>query len=204
MPLPISFADAEYEEMVCCVMEVIVRDDIRPTNPEWIIGKLRDLLRAGLADRQHTIASARAGDILAHEALMREFHEMLDEGAMPPASLRAYAAERDLHPRRGKGAGWWVNFQRDFGISFLVHLTCEAYGIAATRNSASSRKTPCAAAVVADALTRSGRAITEKAVANVCGRRPIWDKLWDKLGLSMLEHTKIIIAELSQRQLKPR
>jgi hypothetical protein len=70
MPLPTTYADAAHEEMVCCVMEMIqaFRDDILPTDPEWIIGKLRDLLRAGLADWQHTIAGARGGDVLAHEA----------------------------------------------------------------------------------------------------------------------------------------
>lgn len=205
MQLPATYADAVHEKMVCEVMELIraFPEDILPTDPEWVIGKLRELLRTGgLAEQQHIITSARAGNVLAHKALIREFHEMLNEDGKPSVALRAYAAEcdlHDLHPQRGKGAAWWVNMRRDFWISLWMDWICEAYGIAATRNPASSRK--CAADVMAEALNKSGCGpITWKSLAEVYGRCPIWDKLWGKLGLPMREHTKIIVAEFLQRR----
>jgi hypothetical protein len=174
MPQLPACDDARYEEMVCCAMEAIreSRDDLGPTDPEWIISKLRYLLRAGAKNRQAIIARAKAGDVLMHEALMREVDEMLDNNEMPPASLRVYATERHLHPKRRKGVAWWVNFRRDFMIARLIDAACEAYGITATRSPCSSKH--CAAEVVAEALKRSGYGrITEKAVANMWGRPPL-------------------------------
>jgi hypothetical protein len=207
MPLPTSFAAAEREKMVRDVMEMIqvFRDDMFPTDPRWIVGMLRDLLRAGVTDREHTIASARAGDVLSHEALMLEFRELTDNHILPPASLCDYVGKPDLHPRGRTGAAWWVNFRRDFRIAFLVYLTCEAYGIAATRNPASSRKIHCAAAVVAEALNKSCHGpITEQTVANVCGRSPAWDRLWSRFGWSLLDHTKFMVMATVTAFKKPR
>ena len=88
-----------------------------------------------------------------------EFDEMVDEGEKrPPASLVVYARERHLHPKPGKGRDWWANVPRDIIITDLVRLVCDHYRIAATRNTASRDKNPrkpCAADIVATALTRS-------------------------------------------------
>jgi hypothetical protein len=184
MPLPALYADAEYEEMVCRTMKAIqvLDDEIVPTTPEWMIALLRDRLRDGLTERERMIAWARGGDVLAHKALLLEFRELTDNHILAPASLNDYVGKPDLHPRDKGGVGWFVNFRRDAQIALLVYLTCRYYKIAATRNSESSHKRSrkhCAAAVVADALNRSGRGpIKEKTVANVCARRPPLPSVW--------------------------
>ena len=181
MQLPAAYADAKHEEMVCRTMNAIqaFRDDILlPTDREWMIALLRDRLRDGLTEQERMIAWARGGCVLSHEALLLEFRELANNHILAPASLNDYVGKPDLHPQRGKGADWWVNFRRNVMIAALVHVICEHYRITSTRSSASIGKKPCAAAVVAKALRRSGHKITEKTVANVCRSRPPLPPVW--------------------------
>jgi hypothetical protein len=66
-----------------------VEDHLKINGDEWLEENAPAALRNGLADRMKAIEAAEAGDIIARRSLLRAFHEMLDVGEMPPASLRA-------------------------------------------------------------------------------------------------------------------
>jgi hypothetical protein len=193
MPLPTTFSDAIREDMVLRAVEAIhAIKDLIPTNPEKLIRQLVEMLGSGLADRQELVRSAEHGDLLAHEAIERFHNALLEHGISSGATITAYIIDKRRHPERARGRDWWANFSRDLAIVLIVELTCQQYGISATRSVGTSRKTPCGAETAAKAFTRCGYAIGEKAVANLCGRRQF---AWGSLrGLSLLEQARKEIA----------
>jgi hypothetical protein len=117
-----------------------------------------------------------AGDDLSHDVLMAEFDEMIDEGVIPPASLREYARNRDKHPKRGRGRVWYDNWGRNWDFMLLIAVVAEAFGLEATRNRATEG--PCGVSVVAAALQRRGfKRVSESRLAN----------LWAQLGGAAIE-----------------
>jgi hypothetical protein len=145
---------------------------IDPARP-WIEATLRDRLRQGLTQRQKVIEAAERGDELSHAVLSAEFHELLDASVMPPASLRAYMAKTDKHPKRRRGHAWWADWRRHWVIVMLVGVTAMRFNLFPTRNK-SSLSSLSASAVVARALQRSGfkTGVSESFVANLWGSRP--------------------------------
>jgi hypothetical protein len=143
---------------------------------ESLLDILCDHLRRGLIERMSVIESAeKDGDHIAHQALMRLFHEMLDIGAIPPASLRAYAARVALKPpTRGPGAHTWhENWLRDLRIAFLVEMACGAFDVRPYRNREQRRRlAPSGCSLVAAALARRGFRVSEQGVEGI----------WRKLG----------------------
>jgi hypothetical protein len=177
--MPTSGLPATYEEaMIQEAMALIARieDKLTALPREYIAAQLRERLRRGLTDRQRVIDAAWDGDDLSHDVLMAEFHEMLDEGIMPPASLRAYAAQTDKHPKRGKGRVWYTDWRRNHGFMILLALVGEKFNLNATRSR--STDSPCAASVLAIALQRRGfKRVSESRLTN----------LWGQLGEMAIE-----------------
>jgi hypothetical protein len=171
-PLPDPGLPATYElamvEMVAGAIERI-EHLLSGSAGEWLAQALRERLRRGLTDRQKVIDAAWDGDDLSHEVLMAEFHDILERGEMPPASLRAYAAQRDKHPKRGKGRVWYDGWRRNYGFCLLIALTAERFGLQATRSRASVG--PCATSVASLALQRRGfKRVSESRLANLWGQ----------------------------------
>jgi hypothetical protein len=133
----------------------------------WLETQLRARLRAGLTDRQTVIDAAEAGCKLSHEILMAEFHELLDVGAMPPASLRAHAAraEKIKHKR---GQSWHHDYMRNVCICILIALAAREFDLMATRNREKRRKLqPSGCSVVQAALARNNIHLDEGTVTNL-------------------------------------
>ena len=155
--LPSTYEEAMIQEAMLLVERI--EDKLTSPAREYIKALLRERLRRGLTDRDEVIAAAEVGDDLSHEALMDEFHEKLDEGVMPPASLRDYARRTEKHPKRGKGRVWYDDWRRNWGIMLLVALV----GGVAER--------PCAAGIVAAALKRRGfKRVSESRISNLWGQ----------------------------------
>ena len=143
---------------------------------EYLAEALRDRLRRGLTDRQKVIDAAEAGDDLSHEVLIAEFHAMLDEGIMPPASLRTYAARIEKHPKRGRGRVWYDDWRRNHTFCLLVALVGVQFILNPTRNRTTDG--PSAASVTAAALQRRGfKRCSESRLNN----------LWSQLGDATIE-----------------
>jgi hypothetical protein len=135
---------------------------------EYIARSLRDRLRRGLTDRQKVIDEALGGDLLSHDVLMAEFDEMIDQGVMPPASLRVYAQQREKHPKRGRGRVWHDGWRRTYGFTLLIVDICLKFDLNPTRNAASEG--PCGASVLSTALRRKGfKGVSESRLKNLWG-----------------------------------
>jgi hypothetical protein len=176
---PQSGLPATYEEaMIRFAMAEVdqIEHFLTGSAREYLAASLRERLRRGLTDRQKVIDAAENGDDLSHDVLMGEFHAMLDEGIMPPASLRAHAARIEKHPKRGRGRVWYDDWRRNYGFCLLIAIVGEAFGLEATRNR--TTEGPCGASLVATALKRRGfKRVSESRVAN----------LWGQLGDSAIE-----------------
>jgi hypothetical protein len=137
---------------------------------EWLESTLRDFLRQGLIETLRVIEAAEAGDEIAHAALCRVCAEMLDQGKMPPAALRAYG-ERALvrgPVTRSAGRSEHDNWRRDIGVACLVYLARERFGLSPSRNREQRRRCqPSACSIVALALGRRRINITEKRIENI-------------------------------------
>src|SRR5262249_26792927 len=149
----------------------IVADQLNGNGRQWIEAALRERLRRGLTNREKVIEAAEAGDELSHAALMAEFHSMLDEHQLPPASLCTYARQTEKHPSRGRGRVWYDAWRRDWVMMFLLAGAALEFNLAPTRNRASTDK-PSAASVVAAAMKRCGhiRGTSESRLANLWGK----------------------------------
>ena len=171
-PQPDPELPATYEsavaEMVAAAIERI-EHMLDGAAGEWLAKALRERLRRGLTDRQKVIDAARDGDILSHEILLAEFHDLLDRNEMPPASLRTYAAQRSKHPRRSRGRVWYDGWRRNYGFCLLIALTAERFGLQVTRSRASTG--PCATSITSLALQRRGfKRVSESRLANLWGQ----------------------------------
>ena len=161
-----------YEEaMIRRAEELVerVEDKLTGSARQWIKAALLTRLRGELTDRQKVIDAARDGDDLSHDVLMAEFHGMLDEGIMPPASLRDYAARTEEHPRRGRGRVWYDDWGRNWGFLAVIVLIGMEFNLNPTRNRASEG--PSATSIVAIALQRRGfKRVSESRLTNLWGQ----------------------------------
>jgi hypothetical protein len=173
MKRPSLPATVDEERMIGVFVKYVdrIRDKLVEPPREWLEAQLRDHLRRGLIETQQVVEDAEAGDEIAHAALTRVYHEMLDAGEMPGATLRAYKARADLRPapRRAAGAyAWHDNWRRDWGFMALICLACEAFNFNPTRNRESRRaRRPCGASVVAAALQRRSIDVSEARLTNL-------------------------------------
>jgi hypothetical protein len=159
------------EAMVRWAVQQVERIEgkLREPADEYIAGLLRARLRRGLTDRQRVIDAANNGDLLSHQVLMAEFHEMLDANVMPPASLREYARHAEKHPKRGKGRVWYDNWSRVWGFMLLIVAIGLEFSLNPTRNSASEG--PSATSIAAIALRRKGfKGVSESRLKNLWGQ----------------------------------
>jgi hypothetical protein len=134
-----------YEEAMIRRAEALVeriKDKLTGSARQWIKATLLTRLRGELTGRQRVIDAARDGDELSHDVLMAEFHGMLDEGIIPPASLRDYAARTEEHPRRGRGRVWYDDWGRNWGFLALIVLIGMEFNLNPTRNRASEGPAP--------------------------------------------------------------
>ena len=161
-----------YEEAMIGRAEALVErveDKLAGSARQWIKAVLLTRLRGELTDRQKVIDAARDGDDLSHDVLMAEFHGLLDEGIMPPASLRDYASRTEGHPRRGRGRVWYDDWRRNWGFMALIVLIGVEFNLNPTRNRAGEG--PCAASIVAIALQRRGfKRVSESRLTNLWGQ----------------------------------
>ena len=142
----------------------------------WLETQLRARLRSGLTDRQKVIDAAEAGCKLSHEVLMAEFHELLNVDAMPPASLRVYAAraEKIKHKR---GQSWHHDFVRNVCICILIGLASREFGLKPTRNREQRRAgQPSGCSIVQAALARNHIHLDEGTVSN------LWHRILRAIG----------------------
>jgi hypothetical protein len=166
-PLAASYVDALVARAVPLVERV--QHMLAGSAGEWIATEMRKRLRAGLSERDMVIAAAYAGDALAHEVLMGEFHELLDEGEMPPASLREYARKTELHSKRGKGRVWWDDWRRNYAaVTLMAAIGLEFPGLEATRNKTTEK--PCCASIASAALRCRGIKMSESRLTNLWGQ----------------------------------
>jgi hypothetical protein len=133
----------------------------------WLETELRARLRSGLTDRQKVIDEAEAGCRLSHEMLMAEFHELLDVDAMPPASLRAYAARAEKIKRK-RGQSWHHDYMRNIHICMLIALAAREFALKPTRNREQRRaRQPSGCSIVQAALARNDIHLSEGTVTNL-------------------------------------
>jgi hypothetical protein len=141
---------------------------------EWLEAMLRWQLQQGLIETLQVIQWADDGDELADSALRRVYAEMRDRGEEPPATLKAYGIKAVLRGPVTRRAGrnmWFDNWRRDIGISLLVYLTSQRFGLRPTRNREQRRRQqPSACSIVSTALGRGHFNIAEKRVENIWGR----------------------------------
>ena len=127
------------------------------------------------------MTSARAGDFLAHTALMAEFDDLVHNLRPVPGALNEYGLNRAAQwkppPHRPKS---WDATRREIGIVAAVYTVHWQSGLALTRSRSSTR--PCAAEEVRAALGRRGIKLSEKTIANMIGR-------WKWLALSFEART---------------
>jgi hypothetical protein len=137
----------------------------------WIERTLLARLKQGRTERQKVIAEAEAGDVVSHDVLMAEFHDLLDNHQLPPVSLCAYARATDKHPKRKAGGYIWADhWVGNYGVSILVYLASEVFELRPTRSRDARRKSlyPSGASLVAAALGRRGIAsFDERRVENI-------------------------------------
>jgi hypothetical protein len=134
---------------------------------EWLEGVLLDHLQRGLVEALDVIKIADKGDPIADAVLRRYIAELTDAGIDPGKTLSAYGIKSLLHGpvERGRGHFWSENFRRDVGISCLVFLAEQQFGLKPTRNRKQRhRGDPSASSVVSGALGRIGINIGEKTV----------------------------------------
>jgi hypothetical protein len=133
----------------------------------WLEMQLRARLRSGLTDRQKVIDAAEAGCKLSHEVLMAEFHELLDVDAMPPASLRVYAARADKIEHK-RGQPWHYDYMRNVCICMLIGLASREFALKPTRNREQRRaRQPSGCSIVTAALARNHIHLDERTVSNL-------------------------------------
>ena len=135
----------------------------------FLVEKLREYLRRDYANCAEVVVSARAGDELAHTALMAEFYVLVHNLRPVPGALNEYginpAAQWKPPPHRPKS---WDATRRELGIVAAVFLVSGSRGLALTRSAASSEQ--CGASVVAAALRRRGIKVSEKTIANLISK----------------------------------
>lgn len=149
----------------------IFREHMSPEKSEdsrkWLDRNLREFLRRGLIETLKVIEAADQGDVIAHEALVCVFAEMLT----PPAQLKAYVERTALHGPPTRKAGAYTpydNWLRDISFAVLVYWIHNGFGLHPTRNRESRRaQRPSACSIAATALRRSGIDISESRVQNI-------------------------------------
>src|SRR5262245_47389752 len=154
-----------------------VEHDLKINSDVWLLEHAPAALRSGLADRMKVIEAAENGDVIAHRSLMQAFHQMLDVGEMPPASLRVYAARFNLsndqgirqpEPQRKAGRTPYEHLHRNQGLMLLIVFTCEAFNLPPTRNrEARRRRQPCGASIVEAVARRLGIEVSESRLTNL-------------------------------------
>jgi hypothetical protein len=137
---------------------------------EWFVHDLMGYIRRGdFKIMTQAIAAAEQGDPVAHAALDRVFHEMLDAGEMPGAALRDYHRRASGAPKQGRFS--YEDYRRNAGFMVLVRLTCQTFSLPATRNREQRRaRRPCGCSVIAEALQRTEINISESRLTNRWGR----------------------------------
>ncbi len=159
LPVPVHV-----EEAIGRVSEWLEQIEERMTAPftrEWLQVTLREYLLQDLIDRMKVIEAADKDDEIADAALAYVFHDMMDRGEQPPASLVAYEARARLRgaPRRGRGRSPYDNWARDIGLTCLIFKTMMEFGISRTRNREQRRrKEPSACYLVKEAVDRRAQA----------------------------------------------
>jgi hypothetical protein len=155
---------------------------------DFLIDKLRELIRGGVVDCDRVIDSADGGDLLAHQALMAEFDAVMQSHELPTVALIEYARSHrgEDEVRRPRGSHTkWDSFNRDIFIIGLAFLISDRFGIPLTRSEASDE--PCAAGVLAKALKRQRRQmgvrLEKKSLANIIIRQK--RRLEDLLGAGL-------------------
>jgi hypothetical protein len=190
MPLPASYADALHEEMVGRAVEAIqvsIRGWGLPVDLEEVITILLDYMRRGAKEQQDITLNAEKGDYVSHLAIERLYSDLMLNHTMPSVPIVAYMMDPRRHPRRPKGGHWWENMRRDIVIALTVDRLCQWYNIDPRRSTASSRKTPCGASIMAAAFKRCGYKINEKTIANILSSRTEWGGTF----LSLLDYTRL-------------
>jgi hypothetical protein len=176
--LPATYAAAVEAGLVEQALGMIDRsyEWLRRPGRAAFIYELRANMRDGVVAQQHIIAAARNGDLLAHEALKLEFHDMLNRDAMPPVALRAYAAEYDLRPpRRQRGGDGAKNWNEDWGFVTLVGVFAHVSGLEPTRNEATrAARKPSSASVCSTALRLRGYNRATEGRLNKLWSRHVW------------------------------
>jgi len=137
---------------------------------EWLERTLRQYLRGGLITVIKVVEAADAGDEIADMALREVGAELLEQpsGRTGDFQIIAYlqrAALRAPH-KRGRGAQWYDDWSRNFGICLLIELACKEFGISPTRNRESTRakRNPSGCSLVAAALKRNGIHLDERSL----------------------------------------
>jgi hypothetical protein len=168
---------------------------------EWLLKTLKEYLRQGLIPTLDVIDSARKGDEIADQALRDVGAEMLNQGEMPPAALRAYCLEALVRGpvERGRGHAFCCdNFTRDIVIPGLMFHAIEYFGhleLKITRRpNVPSR--PSYASIVTEALKRAGiSGISESRINN------IWSSGKSQLFLYLLKNNLGVINAERWRKL---
>jgi hypothetical protein len=169
--LPVT---AEEAQMVSATMAQVAKvyDKLSDNRGAFLEAILRESLLRDLIDRIKVIEAADNDDVIADAALGYVFHSMMDRGEQPPASITAYEARRRMRGpiTRGRGSHtWYENYRRDAGVACLMYWARERFGLGYTRNPATSA--PCAASVVAEALTQMAIEISEERARKIWGQQ---------------------------------
>jgi hypothetical protein len=162
---------------------------------------------AGRCDYEEILEWAKAGDPVAHCALVMTYDRLHDlrQYDKLPESIAVYCREalkKTARPkpkpqpgRRRKGQGRHkvfgggitvTNLVRDLGLVTVIHLTANDSGLPRTRNTATD-KWPSAASVVSSALARQSKIlIGEVRLKSLCVR---WSSTVDSLACAWYRQT---------------
>jgi hypothetical protein len=141
---------------------------------EFFIDHLANFIRKHNDDFDiitQVIEAAEQDDPVAHGALERRFHQILDEHRLPPGCLNDYMRRASKEPRRGRFS--YEDYGRNIGFLIMVRLICQDCGLQPTRNRASRRRRhPCGCSAISDACKRTridALEISESRLANLWG-----------------------------------
>jgi hypothetical protein len=171
-------------QLIVAIEKVVdqVEDKLRRSSKDVLIGHLCQRLQEGRVECEKLIDIAKAGNTLVHEGLLHYARDLHERHERAPDSIERYLLHPELHPRRGPGRDADENWGRDVGYVSLVCMVAKVTDRPIERNPSHAGQRS-AAALVAKALRRKGRHISEISLGRLCRRDA---ELWgESLGVTM-------------------
>jgi hypothetical protein len=143
-------------------------------------------LYEGLLPEDLAIKWANDGFVIASDALLKLYADMVKHGEQPSAALAAFVVEALDHGRitRGSGHYWYDDRLRNLGIATLVRFACTEFHLKPDRGKEQKKPRPSASLIVSMALKRHdiGMDMDEVRVAR------IWRMYQDDVSARLIDY----------------